>query len=225
MKRLATASVCAFLLVLVMPTALAKGPGGLIIEGPGISGELTIMGDGTSASAEQVNAWIGGTGFPELAYGANTTAITPTPQTENLGPEYRLTWIHMGPEGDFEVPALMYPLAEGGALVYMEPGGYFEDIDMTVPGGWYHSSADLAGLLGEYGVEVAPVTEKAPAQPPVAKPAADELATSAAAAGEVVSEAPAENSNLWLVMAGLGVAASVVGLWATGRRPRRLKTS
>ena len=221
MRRSVMLAAFALLLLLAMPMALGKGVGGLVVQGPGIDGQLTIVGDGTPASAERVNPWISGAGFPELAYGSDTRAITSSPQTDNLGPEYRITWIHMGPRGDFEIPALLYPLAEGGALVYMEPGAYFDDIDMTVTGGWYHSTADLAALLEQYGVHVALETESAQvttlAEPPPEEPTAP---ADAAASGQ-----PIAGTSRWLALAGLGIATALVGLWATGRRPRRLRAS
>jgi len=105
--------------------ALAKGLIGVTIEGPGIAGPIFLESDGTSKSADQFNELFKATGFAKMVWGSVVTGenqlLIDQPEGK-LGAEYRLTWIQMGPEGDVEMPALLYPFAAGGPLVYMERG-------------------------------------------------------------------------------------------------------
>lgn len=123
MKRVLIGSVALLVVLITMP-ALAKGVIGVTIEGPGIDEAIHLSSDGTTESADRFFHFVEATGFPEMVWGAAVTGesrILTVPPDAELGPEYLLTWIEMGPEGDIEVEALLYPLASGGPLVYLEP--------------------------------------------------------------------------------------------------------
>jgi MYXO-CTERM domain-containing protein len=196
MKR-ASIGLVAALLVLVALPALGKGVVGVEISGPGIADPLVIEADGTSGSAHQVNAWIEATGMGYLIYGANGGNLTDRPPTKELGPEYQLTWLHMVPGDVAEILGSLYPFAEGGALVYIEPGYPIEELNMTVPGGWFVSDADVIALLEEYGVDVASINLDAAILPESAPPA----------------------GTSWMVPIVPAALAVLVGLWAIRRRP------
>ena len=214
------------MVVLIAVPALAKGLLGVTIEGPGIAEPIFLESDRTSESADQFHELFKATGFAEMAWGSVVTGenqlLTEQP-TGELGPEYRLTWIGMGPEGDIEMPALLYPFAASGPLVYMEPDIEIIENSSVARGGWFVSSYDIEAMLLDYGVDMSAV--KSAAAPPevesvntVPLPAPD-----LAAVGAPAVEAPA--AVPLAIGAGLLGVAVLAGFWAMGRRPRRPGTS
>ena len=223
MKRVLLGSI-ALLVVLIAIPALAKGVIGVTIEGPCIAGPIFLESDGTSESADQFHELFKATGFAEMVWGSVVTGenqlLTEQPEGK-LGSEYRLTWIQMGPEGDLEMPALLYPFAAGGPLIYMERG--IEGIEGSGPirGGWFVSSYDIEAILLDYGVAVSSVkSASAPVEVEAVKPAplpGPDLAA--------VESPPTSVAAPIAVGVGLLVMAVLAGFWAMGRRPRRLGTS
>ena len=162
------------------------------------------------------------TGFWELAYGADIDGggleVLEVAPTKELGPEYVVVWSHGGAGGD--VTSLVYPHAAGGPLMYVEPGVYITEMNMETDGGWFASTDDVAGLLGSYGASLTETEPTAPLQQVVPEPgltAPLELTSTPAPTdpGPVVGW-------VWLVPVGL---VFMVGIWAMGRRSRRLTTS
>lgn len=102
MKRVLVGSFAVLVVLIALP-ALAKGLIGVTIEGPGIAGPIFLESDGTSESADQFHELFKATGFAEMAWGAVVTGenqlLTELP-TDELGTEYHLTWIGMGPDGN-----------------------------------------------------------------------------------------------------------------------------
>lgn len=223
MKRVLIGSV-ALLVVLIALPALAKGLIGVTIEGPGIAEPIFLGGDGTSESAAQFEELLEATGFAEMVWGSVVTGenqlLIEQPEGK-LGAEYRLTWIQMGPEGDIEIPGLLYSFAAGGPLVYMEPGAAIIAESSVTRGGWFASSYDIAAILQEYGVDMSAVkSESAPVEVEPVKAAP--LPTLDLAAVETSSASMAVPIA---VGAGLLVMVVLASFWAIGRRPRRLGTS
>jgi hypothetical protein len=223
LKRVLVGSFAVLVVLIALP-ALAKGLIGVTIEGPGIAGRIFLESDGTSESADQFHELFKATGFAEMAWGAVVTGenqlLTEQPEGK-LGSEYRLTWIQMGPEGDVEMPALLYPFAAGGPLVYMEPDIEIIENSSVARGGWFASSYDIAAILQEYGVDVSAV--KSTSTPVEVEPVKSApLAMPDLAAVETPSTSMAVPIA---VGAGLLLMAVLAGFWAMGRRPRRLGTS
>ena len=223
MKRVLVGSIAVMVVLIAVP-ALAKGLLGVTIEGPGIAEPIFLESDRTLESADQFHELFKATGFAEMVWGSMVTGgsqlLTEQP-TDELGPEYRLTWIQMGPEGDIEIPGLLYPFAAGGPLVYMEPGAEIIAESSVTRGGWFASSYDIAAILQEYGVGVSAV-KSASAPPEVETVKAAPLPEPEQAG----VEAPRMSAALPIAgsLAVLGIAA-LVGFWAMRRRPRRPGTS
>ena len=217
MKRVLVGSFAVLVVLIALP-ALAKGLIGVTIEGPGIAGPIFLESDGTSESADQFHELFNATGFAEMAWGAVVTGenqLLTELRTDELGPEYHLTWIGMGPEGNIEMPALLYPFAAGGPLVYMEPDIEIIENSSVARGGWFVSSYDIEAILLDYGLDVSAVKS-----------------TSAPVEVEAVKAAPLPGPDLAAVETsptsvgvGLLVMAVLAGFWAMGRRPRRPGTS
>ena len=223
MKRVLIGSVALLVFLIAMP-AMAKGVIGVTIEGPGIAEPVFLEGEGTSESADQFYELVKATGFTEMAWGAAVTGknqIFTEQPTDELGPEFLLTWIQIGPEGDVEIPTLLYPFASGGPLIYMDPGVELVEISSTARGGWFVSSYNIEAMLLDYGVDVSAVKSTiAPVEVETVKPAP--LAAPELAAVET-SQTPAAVPIL--LGAALFGTVGLAGFWATGRRPRRPETS
>ncbi len=222
LKRLLTIITAGLLSAALALPALAKGPASATITGPGIDEPIVLDGDPHPDSGSHLAEFSLATGFWELAYGADVDGggleVLDIPPTKELGPEYVVVWSHGGAGGD--VMSLVYPHAAGGPLVFVESAVYIADMDMETHGGWFASTHDVAGLLGSYGASVTMTEPPAPPQQVVPEPepaAPPELAP--------VSE-PADPGPgvgwVWLTPAGL---VFTVGIWAMGRRPRRLTAS
>jgi hypothetical protein len=210
MKRLLAVTA---VLVLIAAPAVAKGPVSAIIEGPGVTEPIVVEWSEDGALehlVESIHFW-------PLAYGSTGPAvILDSAPTSDLGPPYTVTVVHMGPGGDAEVDVLVYPLADGGPLAYVEPDVDVVEMQAVTTGGWYPLNNDLAALLESHGVVLPTVEEtKTPVE---AKPEHEP------AAPIEPTEAPIDGVSpvAWLALAG-GVAAA--GWWAIGRRPRRMRAS
>ena len=222
MKRLLTIIIAGLLSAALAVPALAKGPASATITGPGIDEPIVLDGDPHPDSGSQLAEFSLATGFWKLAYGADIDGrglnIFEVAPTRELGPEYVVVWSHGGAGGD--VTSLVYPHAAGGPLVFVEPAVYITDMNMETHGGWFVSTDDVGGLLGRYGASLTKTEPTAPLQQVVPEP---ELAASP----ELTPiPAPADPGPVvgwvWLVPAGL---VFTVGIWAMGRRSRRLTTS
>ena len=208
--------------MLVALPALAKGIQGATIDSP--SGEsIRLTSEGEPGSGRSLVEFGEATGFFQLVFSADVTGeglgiLTEAP-TAQLGPEFKITW-HI--EGS-EVEALLYPSADGGALVYMEPGLHIPGLDVTTTGGWFSSPADLETMLREYGADVPESFDV-----PVALPADMIESTPASevqAAPPPPVPTPATSPPPAVAIAGLVLLAGLIGIWAMWRRPRRLKAS
>lgn len=157
LKRAAVLALSAITALAFALPATAKGVLEATITGPGI--EEPIVLDGRQAASLQdgrLEALINGIAFWEVAYieadsPHRLKIITAEAPTSELGPEYVVTIGHGGPAGLAHVDVLVYPAADGGALAYVEPGVEIEEARTVTSGGWYRSSADLAGMFEEYG--------------------------------------------------------------------------
>lgn len=205
MRRLVLIGVLAVFMLGVAAPALAKGASSATIEGPGIAIAILIE-DGNLAQLVEAS------GFWQLLYGTENPSntggriLSHAPEGEH-GPRYVVTWYL----GDEPYPAQfdVYPLAVAGPLVHVAEGtvgGYF-GID-TVPGGWFAADPILTELLVGYGVSMS-----------IAKPASTPDVSSPAA-----PDAGSQRSRMAVAAAiGTGVVLAAGGVWAMGRRPRRLR--
>jgi hypothetical protein len=200
MKR---AALTAFLTLTTVALALpagAKGVSEATITGPGIE-EPIVLGVGGEES-RRIETLISAIAFWDLTYtypdSPHRPPISDEPPTANLGPEFTVRVGHIGPGGTAYVDVLVYPDAEGGPLVHVEPDVKVEEMQEVTSGGWYVSDADLAALFEEYGADMNEA--KVASGPPLAVPLP----------GPSV-EAPGETLPLWLPIAAVIVFSLIVG--------------
>lgn len=154
MKRIL---VLAAIAALVIPaTAVAKGPSGASISGPGTKGGLKIGGDGESGGTP-LGDLTQETGFFPATYGQEPNPMLNSKPKGNLGPRYTITYTVPGPTS--EVGTLkqdVYPYATPYPVTYMKPGQVFWDGQKTL-GGWFLSYDALKDTLVSAGLpKVAP---------------------------------------------------------------------
>jgi hypothetical protein len=147
MKRML---VLAAIVALALPVvALAKGPTGASISGPGSGGGLNITGDGESGGTplgdvtEQA-------GFFPAAYGQEPDPMLPARPQGDLGPKYTINYDV--PDGEGTVSHIqqdVYPYANPPAT-YMKPGQQI--FDMETHGGWFQADPQLKNTLVSAGL-------------------------------------------------------------------------
>lgn len=129
--------------------ASAKGPSEGTIEGDGIDAPIVIgFGEGTPSGDRLIDA----VGFFPAVFEQTPDPMLDAQPTPGLGPELTLSWTVPGPDGEiWEIVQLLYPYADGGPLVYTDPGQLvFEG--MRTRGGWFRAPDRLITMLGGIGV-------------------------------------------------------------------------
>ncbi len=148
--------LCA-LAALVLPTAaLAKGPSGASIDGPGSGADLKFSGNGES-SGTALGTLTEQTGFFPAMFGQTPDPTQKDRPKGDLGPRYTITWTV--PEGKGRTNRLqqdVYPYATP-PVTYMEPGLEFFG-DMKTHGGWFRSEEGLKQTLVSAGLPQTPPT-------------------------------------------------------------------
>jgi hypothetical protein len=141
--------ITALALVVLAGSAQAKGPSDGAIEGEGLPAPIRINdGEGTAGG----NRLIEDVGFFEAAFGMVPSPMMAEAPTGDLGPQLTLRWTGPGPEGDDSVIVQeLYPYAEGGPLVYTEPGQVFFVTEHT-NGGWFRARDRLLTTLQSMGL-------------------------------------------------------------------------
>jgi LPXTG-motif cell wall-anchored protein len=148
---LALAALAAALL-LIPPTALAKGPSGASISGPGLS--KTIRGDGETQSTTLGQLTLNAGFFP-AAFTQQPDPMLSGRPAGKLGPKYTIRYrVPGGGEPGhvqmFNITQDLYPYAAGGAVTYMKPGQKI--FDFTTHGGWFRGGIALKQTLVQNGL-------------------------------------------------------------------------
>jgi hypothetical protein len=154
MKRML---VCAATLALLLAApALAKGPSGAKITGPGLDGggiSLKSNGGGDPSSGTPLGDLTEFGGFFPATYGQEPDPMLRDRPTGSLGPKYTVEYDVPGPDGDLSTLRQdVYPYAEPGPLTYMKPGQPFFDGEQGTNGGWYVAPQELKTRLVEAGL-------------------------------------------------------------------------
>jgi hypothetical protein len=142
---------------LALPTAaVAKGPSGASIDGPGSGGGINISGDGESGGTPLGDLAQYG-GFFAAAFGQEPDPMLASRPKGDLGPKYTITYTVPGPNNELDkLKQDVYPYAPGGPITYMEPGQKFFGTEKT-RGGWFKAAPFLKDTLVEAGLpKVAP---------------------------------------------------------------------
>ena len=148
MKRLAAVVVVAgiSLSAVLLPSspALAKGPTGLRIEGPGLTRpyERSIVTEGETAAADQAKAFVEAAQMWSL--GAHYLCRLPSAPRGDLGEKYVLTWAPRVVTKRYDVdkvtaavPMDFYPAALGGAVTDVPA------IRGVASGGWFRADGNV----------------------------------------------------------------------------------
>jgi hypothetical protein len=153
----------------VLPaSALAKGPAGASIDGPGTGGGITFGGDGES----------GGTSLGDLTQQAGFFPAVfrqePDPMLQShpkgdLGPKYTITYTVPGPNNEiWKIRQDVYPYASPTPVTYMEPGQQVFQTEGT-RGGWFQADPALKQTLVDAGLpSSAPASGSGPSDFPTA---------------------------------------------------------
>jgi len=191
-------------ILLVPATAHAKGPDAATIEGAGLAAPIAVDGNHGGSSFTDLREE---TGFMPAAFRETPDPMMRTAPTTELGPKLVITW-RVPAEGGAagSIRQDVYPYADGGPLVYTEPGQTFLHTEHTY-GGWYRAVPALTASLRRLGVPA---------------PAASQTPTT------VAKQAPPPDST-WtgplLVALAIAVGAGAlvtIGLTAIARRRRRV---
>jgi hypothetical protein len=148
MKR--TLVLCAVVALALPTAAVAKGPSGASIDGPGSGGGLTFSGDGES-SGTILGTLTEQTGFFPAMFGQTPDPMQKGRPKGDLGPKYTITWTVPGPNGETDrLHQDVYPYATP-PVTYMEPGLQFFG-EMKTHGGWFRSEEGLKQTLVSAGL-------------------------------------------------------------------------
>jgi hypothetical protein len=145
-------------LALALPAAaLAKGPSGAEMNGPGDGGGITFTGDGENGGSPLGDLTQMG-GFFALTFGQEPDPTLASRPSGELGPKYTITYTVPGPNNELDkLKQDIYPYAPGGPVTYMKPGQKFFGTEET-RGGWFKAAPVLKDTLVQAGLpELSPV--------------------------------------------------------------------
>jgi hypothetical protein len=150
MKRLLLTALSVVLgLALVPSVASGKGPSEASIEGPGLSGSLSLPGGEANGP---LGDFIMSAGFFPAVFGQSPDPMLDARPQDALGPRYVVTYVMPGPNGEEDVLRQdVYPYAKPDPLTYVEPGQRFWGTEET-HGGWFVGLYGLKGMLVEAGL-------------------------------------------------------------------------
>jgi hypothetical protein len=135
----------------VLPaSALAKGPSGASIGGPG--GGITFGGEEASGP---LGALTEQAGFFPAVFGQEPSPMLTGRPKADLGPKYTITYTVPGPNNElWRLRQEVYPYATPAPVTYMKPGQ--EVYDQQTRGGWFQADAALKQTLVEAGLPSTP---------------------------------------------------------------------
>jgi hypothetical protein len=186
----------------------AKGATSLTVTGPGIPLDAPIEVSGRTHPDEWEDILVS-SGFHEALPDLGSSGLAARPEAEHLGLRHTLTWhVMTGPGEMTPIRQDLYLQADGGPLIYTEPGQPIWD--GVTRGGWYQASERLRQALADACV---PIIGDFEASTVCWERRWAAKAESAQGTGRAVAEPPAGDPWWPEIAAGLG-AASAVGLAA-----------
>jgi hypothetical protein len=211
--RACLVALAALLLVIALPrAALAKGPSGATIAGPGMSPiQVGDSGGGEPGSGTDLAVLADETGFFPALFGQEPDPMLQTRPAGMRGSRYEVAYSIPSNDGNDIVKQDVYPLADGGPLVYTQAGQPFFD-GQTSRGGWFRAPPALVQTLRKLGVPLAPGA---------AAPATSDRPGSAAPVNPVPATADGGSAPMLPILV-VGALCAAVGTAVLGRwRPRR----
>jgi hypothetical protein len=137
-------------LMVLGPSALAKGPSQAVIEGPGLASPVALRERGARTIGPVLSTMVEASGFfSGLSGSDDMTAREPDGE---LGPRYRVNYTLGGLGRPSVITQYVYPFAAAGPITYMPPGQRFWQGE-TTGGGWYTGGFELSRVLNYLGVE------------------------------------------------------------------------
>lgn len=216
----------------VAAPAIAKGPQQATITGPGIEEPVVVSGDGEFSTGSEFSMFTESTGFWQLVFGedfnGSIDGVLDAAPTVELGDEYLIEWdLGSSDAGDATVTSMVYPNADGGPFVHVEPGTWIVGYNTSTAGGWFEApqtvSQMIASLVMEYdGAMAEPATKLETVVDEIPTPS---IATQPVA---VVVQPVPHGASTWVpTIAAIAVASAVswTTIWAYRRRPQRLRPS
>jgi hypothetical protein len=149
MKKLIVIAIAA-LALLVVGTAVAKGPSEAKITGPGLSSALAIKGFGEGDPSTDLGVLVQDAGFFPQVFGQTPSPLL-SARPSQLGARYLVTYTMPGGTTAATLEQELYPYAAGGPVSYMRSGQKFWDGQQTV-GGWYQGTDRLKAMLMKAGL-------------------------------------------------------------------------
>jgi hypothetical protein len=136
---------------LALPAAaVAKGPSGASIDGPGTGSGLKFSGNGESGGT-QLGTLTEQAGFFPAMFGQTPDPMQKDRPKGDLGPKYTITWTVPGGKGKTDrLQQDVYPYASP-PVTYTKPGQKFFG-DMESHGGWFRSEEGLKQTLVSAGL-------------------------------------------------------------------------
>jgi len=153
LRRLTTIGLV-FLVCASGPAAAAKGPVGIVINGPGLSQPIEIPGSVKTNPNQTHYQLVEETRFFDLMFGVDGQPLPQEPDVEPTDDVYTVVWLWNGAQIAMEI----YPYEIDGPLVHMPPGlhGFTDDgghrYGVGVRGGWVQADMGLYDLMVELGV-------------------------------------------------------------------------
>ena len=154
------AGMCITAVTLATP-ALAKGPSGARITGPGLAHGLVVTGNGEPGQLSALSDLAWRTELFTVLFGPGGGIAAPTRlryhlPAASLGVRYTLIYTVPGVtprhgEQYGRIRQVLYPLAKGGPVIYTPPGqmGFGQPLRVT---GWMRGGARLSSVLAKLGV-------------------------------------------------------------------------
>jgi hypothetical protein len=163
MTRSVLTALAALLVLACIPaSALAKGPSEASIEGPGLSGSLTLPG---AEGSGLLGDFIMSAGFFPAVFRQSPDPMLEARPQATLGPRYVVTYAVPGPSGAEDVLYQdVYPYAKPDPVTYTEPGQRFWGTEET-RGGWFVGLYGLKDQLVEAGLPATAPTAAADEDP------------------------------------------------------------
>ena len=146
-------------------TALAKGPSGASIDGPGTGGGINVSG--TEEPGTQLGDFANWAGFYPAVFRRTPDPMLDSRPEGDLGPKYTVTYTVPGPNAEtWKIAQDLYPYAKRGPVTYMTPGQEIFETEGT-RGGWYLADIALKDLLVEEGLPATPPATSSADEAPV----------------------------------------------------------
>ncbi|MGH3136385.1 MAG: hypothetical protein ACRDPV_07825 [Gaiellaceae bacterium] len=162
MKRTLGISLAIVALGVSVPgIALGKGASEATIVGPGMTGPITLAGEGQPGghTLEQI---AGEAGFFPAVFVRSPDPMLDERPAGSLGPKYTVTYVMPGPNNEEdELVQDLYPYASPSPVTYVAPGQPFWTTEAT-RGGWFVAPATLRDSLVAAGLPPDAPTGTAP---------------------------------------------------------------